>query len=459
MRKILAAAAFLMIGSALAQDIAGDWQGRVKADAAELHIVLHVARANDGTLTATLDSVDQGVRGIPITSISVLDSNLILTDSMQVKYEGKIDPDGMGIDGTLLQGGRSFPFHLRRQAVPLKTQPSPPQAAAHLPGEPISEEVSWMIGETVVAATITRPDDHAVHPGIVFVAGSGPTDRDWNSPLLAGTNGSAKLLANELAKKGFFTIRYDKRFTGPNAGKNLPLMLGKISFTTHQEELSGAVGQLLARAEVNPKQIYVIGNSEGTLHAMKYQLEKSPRFAGLVLAAPPGRNITELARSQIEAQVTSLANAKEIMAGYDKLIADFVAGRPFSPDPALPQGINNLVQSFNNPGSLPFSRELLSTDAALLINQITSPVLVVIGKKDIQVDWQVDGAALEKAARGQSNVTFSYPENANHILKNEIQPRSALTVVSVQNTYNDASRVLDADALKIIEDWLVGHVK
>jgi len=98
--------------------------------------------------------------------------------------------------GPLLQGNRSFPFHLRRQAVPPKTQPSPPQAAAHLPGDPISEEVSWMIGETVFAATITRPDDHAVHPGIVFVAGSGPTDRDWNSPLLAGSNGSAKLLAH-----------------------------------------------------------------------------------------------------------------------------------------------------------------------------------------------------------------------------------------------------------------------
>ena len=161
-------------------------------------------------------------------------------------------------------------------------------------------------------------------------------------------------------------------------------MLGKISFVTHQKELSGAVSQLLARTEVNPKQIYVLGNSEGTLHTMKYQLEKSPRFAGLVLAAPPGYNITDLARSQIEAQVTALANAKEIMAGYDKLIADFLAGRPFSPDPALPQGINHLVQSFNNPGSLPFSRELLSTDAAQLISQITSPVLVVIGKKDIQ---------------------------------------------------------------------------
>ena len=59
----------------------------------------------------------------------------------------------------------------------------------------INEEVSWQIGETVVAATITRPDDQSVHPAVVFVAGSGPTDRDWNSPLLSRTNGSVPLIA------------------------------------------------------------------------------------------------------------------------------------------------------------------------------------------------------------------------------------------------------------------------
>jgi hypothetical protein len=50
----------------------------------------------------------------------------------------------------------------------------------------VSEDVSWQIGDTPVAATITRPDDNDIHPAVVFVPGSGPTDRDWNTPLLPG---------------------------------------------------------------------------------------------------------------------------------------------------------------------------------------------------------------------------------------------------------------------------------
>ena len=86
----------------------------------------------------------------------------------------------------------------------------------------VSEEVNWKIGETTVYGTITRPDDNTIHPSILFIAGSGPTDRDWNSPLLLGTNGSGRLLAEALASKGFITLRYDKRVSGTHAQDNLP---------------------------------------------------------------------------------------------------------------------------------------------------------------------------------------------------------------------------------------------
>ncbi len=339
-------------------------------------------------------------------------------------------------------------------ATSVSSSPSP--TASPAPEGPISEEVSWNIGETTVAATITRPNDSAVHPGIVFVPGSGPTDRDWNTPLLPGTNGSAKLLATEMAKQGYVTIRYDKRFTGPNAQKNLPLLTGKISFESHLEELSGAVSQLTSRPYVDPARVYVIANSEGTIHSVKYQTEKTPPFAGLILIGMPGRNMADVMHSQIEAQVASLPNAKEIMAGYDQMMADFLAGKPFVANPAVPEGISQLMQGLYAPINLPFTRELFSTDAAPLLGKITAPVLVMIGKKDIQVDWQADGSVLEKAAQGKTNVTFSYPENANHVLKNEPKPRSELSAADGV-TYNAADKILDADALKTIEEWLASQ--
>lgn len=318
----------------------------------------------------------------------------------------------------------------------------------------INEDVSWQIGETVVAATITRPDDQSIHPAVVFVAGSGPTDRDWNSPLLSGTNGSARLLAEEFAKNGYVTIRYDKRIAGPNAQHNLPLMTGKISMEGHIEELAGAVEILLDRPDIDPDKIFVLGNSEGTIHALNYQQTREPKFAGLILSAMPGRSMTDLLHSQLEAQISALPNAQEIMARYDKLIDDCLAGKSFVADPELPESFNNLVEGFYAPINLPFTIEFLSLVPAPMLNDVTVPVLVITGKKDIQVDPLLDGIPLENAAKGQDNISFAYPENANHVLKYESRPCEELTGADAVVTYNAPDRILDPEALEIIYDWL-----
>lgn len=317
----------------------------------------------------------------------------------------------------------------------------------------VSENVSWEIDETTVAATITRPDDGKTHPAIVFIAGSGPTDRDWDSPLLPGTNGSARLLAEEMARSGFVTIRYDKRVAGPNAEKNLPLLVGKISMESHLDELQGAVDMLLSTTGVDPKQIYAFGNSEGTIHALNYQLTREPKFAGLVLTGLPGRSLADVLRGQIEQQVASLPNANEIMASYDQSIADFLGDKPYVADPNLPEAIGTVIQSLYTPVNLPFTNEFLDINGATLLPQVKAPVLVMIGKKDVQVDYLTDGSRLEAAATGMTNVTFSYPDNANHVLKNEPRPREALTAADALS-YNASDRVLDAEALQTIKDWL-----
>jgi hypothetical protein len=53
-------------------------------------------------------------------------------------------------------------------------------------------EVSWKVFDIPVWGTITAPADKEPRPAVIFVAGSRPTDRNWCSPLLHGTNGSAK---------------------------------------------------------------------------------------------------------------------------------------------------------------------------------------------------------------------------------------------------------------------------
>ena len=101
---VLCAAMFVPAGYGQAS-IAGDWKGTLSANGSELHLVFHFAAHKDGKLSATLDSVDQGANGIPVTSVTLKDNKLSLAvDAVQGIYEGTVSADGTTIAGTWSQG-------------------------------------------------------------------------------------------------------------------------------------------------------------------------------------------------------------------------------------------------------------------------------------------------------------------------------------------------------------------
>lgn len=318
-----------------------------------------------------------------------------------------------------------------------------------------TSEVEWQTDAIAMYGTLVRPLGEGPFPGVVFVAGSGPTDRDWNSPLLPGNNGSARSIAEELSKSGFASLRYDKRASGPHARENVPRMIGRISMKSHVDELEGAVRTLASQPFVHRERIFAVANSEGTLHALAYQLQRPEiPFAGLVLIAPPGRSVGSVARSQLAAQAQALPNGDDMMALYDQAIGRFLANQPMNPDPSLPAGVQALLSGLATPANLPFARELWMTDGAPLLAKIDVPTLIVIGKKDIQVDWRADGEPLQKAAAGRSNVIFFFPDDANHVLKHEPRPRSELNGAQAVTSYNDPDATLDPDSMAYIVRWL-----
>jgi uncharacterized protein len=321
-----------------------------------------------------------------------------------------------------------------------------------------SSEVSWPLDSTTVYGTLVRPSGPGPFPAVVMVAGSGPTDRDWNTPLLPGANGSARLLAAALAQVGIASLRYDKRASGPHISENMPALIGKISMQSHLDELAGAERTLASQDYVRKDRIFALTNSEGALHALNYQVSiPAVPFAGLVLTAPPGRTVGAVGRSQVAAQVAGIPDSEAVMAAFDAAIAHFIAAEPFTPDPSLPQAVQLLLQALATPANLPFARELWIADAAALLTQINVPVLIVIGKKDIQVDWQADGEPLQRAAAGRKDVTFIFPENANHVQKYEPKSRGELLPTEVVTGYNAPGARLDEEAQAGILKWLAAH--
>ena len=319
----------------------------------------------------------------------------------------------------------------------------------------VSTEVSWRLGATTVYGTLVVPPGPGPFPGVAMVAGSGPTDRDWDSPLLPGSNGSARLLAQELACAGIASIRYDKRASGPHARENMELLIGRLSMQSHVDEFAGAVKVLADEPAVHQDRLFALANSEGNLHALNYQL-RAPAIplAGLVLTAPPGRAVGTVARSQLAEQFRAVPDHETLLSLYDDAVSRFLAGEPAEPDPRLPAGAQMVLQSLETPANLPFARELWTADAATLLAGIDVPALVVIGKKDIQVDWEADGGPLQRATTGREDVTFLFPENANHVLKHEPRARAELDAVNVQSSYNASDSQMDAETVVAIVDWL-----
>ena len=318
-----------------------------------------------------------------------------------------------------------------------------------------AEQVSWKVDDIDVEATLTRPAGDGPFPAIAMVAGSGPTDRNWNSPLIPGTNGSAALLAQVLTAQNFITLRYDKRASGPDIRENMLRLMGKISMQGHREELAGGVRLLASRPDVDPKRLFALTSSEGCIHALNYQLHATDfPLAGLILTGAPARSIGEVARGQIGAQLAAVPGGDSMLAAYDAAMADFAAERPVTIDESLPEVLRMVIGAATAPHNLPFARELWVTDPIQLAASMTAPLLVIIGKKDMQVDWQVDGSRWEAFAKDHSNIIVVYPDNANHVLKHEPRPREQLSPAEIANSYSAEDTVLDPQVVETITAWL-----
>ena len=92
----------------------GDWRGTLDAGVAKLDLILHVVK-KDGTLSATLDSPEQGATGLAVDSITLNGKSLRFEmQSLGANYEGVFSNDGSQIQGEFRQQGQKFPLTFKR---------------------------------------------------------------------------------------------------------------------------------------------------------------------------------------------------------------------------------------------------------------------------------------------------------------------------------------------------------
>ncbi|HSS47691.1 MAG TPA: hypothetical protein VLX28_01975 [Thermoanaerobaculia bacterium] len=120
-KLVLCLSMFLLLAPILRADppgagLAGDWSGALDVGSAKLRLALHVEAKSDGSLTAVLDSIDQGGAKIPVDSVAVEHSTLRLTfKEIAASYEGTVSSDGKTVEGTWSQSGQQLPLTFHRQ--------------------------------------------------------------------------------------------------------------------------------------------------------------------------------------------------------------------------------------------------------------------------------------------------------------------------------------------------------
>jgi hypothetical protein len=114
----------LTAAAADAQVAAGDWQGTLHVGPAELRLVMHVARSDKGELTVTIDSPDQGAKGIQTTAVSLVDGAFKFdVPTISGAYAATLNAAGSAMSGTWSQAGNALPLDFAKGApVPERTR-------------------------------------------------------------------------------------------------------------------------------------------------------------------------------------------------------------------------------------------------------------------------------------------------------------------------------------------------
>jgi len=437
--------------------VEGLWQGAVETHGMRLRFQLHISHDTEGSLIAALDSLDQGVTGLPANHVTLKDPIFHFEiPSVAGVYEGTLNPAKNTIAGKWSQtSADNLPLDFNRSDQTLELRR--PQTPAR-PFPYVEVEVTFGGGAqgNMLAGTLTLPKGDGPFPAVLLIAGSGPQDRDESlaahRPFL--------LIADALTRKGIAVLRYDKRGVGKSTGN--PDTATTMDLAA---DAQSALALLKSRKEIDGSRIGLIGHSEGAIIA-PYMAGHSKEVRWLVLLAAPATTgeKTLLNQSELIGRVGGLSDEQlEASLGFDQ--AAYALVRKEKDPNALAEKLVALVKETGLDAALPpaaletqlrmlaspWFRFFLDYDPLPNLKTVNCPVLALYGQKDLQVAPKANLPLLQRALHDSMNTqaeTRELPE-LNHLFQHAYTGTPA-EYAAIEETFSP-------DALTLIVDWVKGH--
>lgn len=266
-----------------------------------------------------------------------------------------------------------------------------------------------------LAATVLDPAKGA--PALILIPGSGPTNRDGDSPL-GVSGGIYRQLSEQLAARGVATLRIDKR--GMFGSKAAITDANAVTIADYAADVRGWAKLLWARGKPC---VWLAGHSEGGLIALA-AAQQPDGICGLVLLAAPGRPLGAVLRAQLKPKVPPA-----MFASADAAITKLEQRQRVDPA-TVPAPLAPLF----NPAVQGYLIELVTADPASLAAAIKLPMLVIQGETDIQVS--VEDARLLAAARPGAKLVLL--PGVNHVWR-----KAPLDPPANAATYGNATLTID----------------
>lgn len=442
--------------------LAGHWQGSLRMGPSELRLVLHVNERSDGAYEATLDSVDQGALGLPISKIEYASDFVRLElKRLGAGFEGKMSDDGSELAGVWKQGPVEAPLVFRRlAAAPQLARPQEPKR----PFPYDESEVSFEGGtpEVILSGTLTMPKGEGPFPAVVLLSGSGPQDRDeslmGHRPFL--------VLADHLTRRGIAVLRYDDRGFGKSTGKH--------SLATHEDfaaDARAAFRFLTAQAGIDGSRVGLCGHSEGGVHAPLVAAEETD-VAFIVMLAGVGVPLEALLRRQREdvlrvmgvdeesrqeqhrlgtavfAALREHGATEEARERIRKLISE--AAEQYTPAQRSAMGLTDgMIRQQSATMTTPWFVDLLVYDPRPTLAKVKCPVLALNGEKDVQVAADENLAGIQGGLRagGNERVTIKKLPGLNHLFQTAIS--------GAISEYGSLEETMSPVALELVSEWIL----
>ncbi|HYV93674.1 MAG TPA: alpha/beta fold hydrolase [Chitinophagales bacterium] len=440
--------------------LAGTWQGTLQAQGVSLRFVAHIKNEN-GNLSATMDSPDQGVVGIPVSSVNYTAGKLDFAVAPGASYHGEWNSDHF--EGKWSQNGSDFPLNLSRENNPVEPnrpqEPKPP-----FPYTATDVTFANSIQKNTIAGTLTIPEGKGPFPAVILITGSGQENRNeelmGHKPFL--------VIADYLSRNGIAVLRCDDRGVGGTTGEVM-----KATSEDFATDIEAALDFLKTQRGVDVKRIGLIGHSEGGgIAQMVAKNHSEVSFIIMIggLAIDGGRDLYlqnekfyagsgvpgEVAKKYLmlfQQMIDTIKTQKTTDEKHKAISTLLNNGRKqFSEDEL--KYVPNLqdeksIEVLANQMILPWMQSFINYDPQPALKTLKCDILAIYGEKDIQVPAKENSEAFGQTMQnGQSKINkVVVMPGLNHLMQH--------ATTGMPSEYGTIEETFSPEVLKMIADFIL----